>query len=204
MSAARIGLLGPCLDDTVVLREGLELLLETLSVDQVLYLGVDDAAARVVKQWGEEIMMGPADEATFLDRACALAQSGTADEIEELLAADRKVGRLSNVRTLPPAPARAIEMMADRIVVVVHDKAVLDEEDIANANLIVYGKSDEVLLKKFGHRYFFTPGPLTGRKLALLELDDDGAVSISVVHATGEVDFREVLQGPKTKMQVTS
>jgi len=44
------------------------------------------------------------------------------------------------VRRLPPPPARAIEMIDDRVVLLVHDKAVLDEEDIANAHLIVYGK----------------------------------------------------------------
>ena len=69
------------------------------------------------------------------------------------LQSDAKLARLEFLRTLPPAPARAIEMIGDRIILAVHDKKVLDEEDIANAHVIVYGRSDEMLLKQFGPRY---------------------------------------------------
>jgi hypothetical protein len=201
----RLGLLGPSDDDTLILREAAEFLLGDAEVDQIIYLGIDGAMERVVAQWGKEIMEGGADEAAFLARAADLAQRGGPDEIEALLSADAHVQKLANIRTLPPAPARAVEMMADRIVLVVHDKAVLDEDDIANSTVIVYGKSDDMLLKKIGPRYFFTPGPLSKRRVAVLETEDDETgIVIAVFDPSGAPLWRELLPARTTRVQVST
>ena len=40
------------------------------------------------------------------------------------------------------------------VAVLIHDKALLDEEDILAANLLVYGKSETPMVKKIGSRWF--------------------------------------------------
>lgn len=197
----RIGLLGPAYGDTEVLREATEFLVGDLAVDQALYLGIDKSLDDVVASWAAELG-GEQIEDAFLDRAAKLAVSGTAAELEGLIDADLEVRRLGSVRKVPPPPARAIEMIDDRILVIVHDKAVLDEEDIANAHVIVFGKSDEMLLKRFGPRYFFTPGPLAARKVGVIELEGDGRIAIAAYDPSGAPLWREVLQGRGTKMTV--
>ncbi len=200
----RIGLLGPAGDDEGALREAAEFLLGDAAVDQAIYLGLDDTVERVVVSWAKEITHGLADEDAFLERAASLACKGTPEEIETLLAADAQLERLSLLRTLPPPPARAIEMIDDRIVLVVHDKAILDEEDIANASLIVYGKSDEALLKRFGPRCFFTPGPLSAGCVGMVELERDGLIVVGLFDPSGVPLWREPLQGRTAKVSVTS
>lgn len=197
----RIGVIGPAGDDHGALREAAEFLLGDAEVDQTLYLGIDDAVSRVVEAWSAEVMGG--EKGSFLDRAARLAQSGTPAEIEELLEARARLRRLDTLRQLPPPPARAIEMIEDRIVTVVHDKSLLDEEDIANAHVIVYGKSDAPLLKRFGPRCFFTPGPLRNRTLGILEVEPDGRMAVGLFDPSGKAIWRETLQGRSAKMMVS-
>jgi hypothetical protein len=94
-------------------------------------------------------------------------------------------------------------MIEDRIVLVVHDKATLDAEDIANATVIVYGKSDEVLLKRFGPRYFFSPGPLRDRKVGILELESDGRIAVGLFEPSGAPLWRQTLQTRGAKLTVS-
>ena len=130
------------------------------------------------------------------------APRGAASALERLLAADAAVQRLDTVRKLPPSPARAVEMLDDRIVLMVHDKAVLDQDDIANAHIVVYGKWPVADLKRFGHRYFFTPGPLGDRKVGIVELEDDGSVAVSLYDPSGAPLFRETLERRTGKVVV--
>ena len=60
-------------------------------------------------------------------------------------------------------PARAVEMFHDRVVLMVFDKSVLDEDDVANATVIVWGHAPEAQLKPIGPRAFLTPGWITAR-----------------------------------------
>ena len=199
----KIGLIGPSEGDIAALREATEFLLSEAEADQIIYLGADDAMKRVTADWSADIMDGSSDPRAFLDRAAVLAQEGSPEDILHLLDADAKLKQLANIRTLPPSPSRAIEMLADRILLVVHDKGVLDEEDIANAHVIVYGKSDEILLKKFGSRHFFTPGPLAARKIAVIEITEDESIALSVFDPSGESLWREPLQSRTTKLHVS-
>lgn len=207
----RIGLIGPAeakrsaaspqgKDD---LRRALEFLLVDADVQQAIYFGVDDSIDAVVGNWAGEIMGGAADEEAFLSRAAALAIDGTPEAIEGLLNADMFTRRLGLVRKLPQAPARAIEMLDKWIVLGVHDKAVLDEEDIANADVIVYGKADAPHLKRFGPRAFFTPGPLTAGNVGMLELMPDGQLEVSVYDLTGTPVWSETLQSRAAKVVVS-
>ena len=194
--SSRIGFVGPT-GDLDALRSALEFLLLS-DVVNAIYLGDASEVEEVVAAWAEDL-----GAETFLSRAAELAVSGSANEIQDLLTADQAVQQLSRVRGLPPPPSRAIEMMEDRIILVVHNKDALDEEDIANANVIVSGAEPEAYLRRFGARYFFSPGPLSAGHVGFLERDDEGVVVASVFTPRGEEVWREALVGRANRVSVS-
>jgi hypothetical protein len=196
----KIGLLGPT-DDEETLREATAFLLGDADADQVVFLGDGAFLESVLSRWAVEV--GLEGGSTFLDRALAAALSEDARVIDRFLADDAGARRLLDVRRLPDPPARAVELLDDRIVLFVHDKAVLDEEDIANANLIVYGRAPEAQLRKFGKRAFFTPGPLAAGRVGLVESGAEG-FTLSVYDVSGMPILRESLATATTKVMVTS
>ncbi len=178
----------------VLLREAAEFLLGDCEVDEAVYLGGDDCVKQVVDAWSAEIMGGPATEEAFLREAARVAAEGDADAITALLSRDLAVKRLRALRCLPPPPVRAVEVFDDKVMLFVHDKALLDEEDIANAFLVVYGRGKQLALNRFGPRTFFTPGPLRASRVALIERETDGSLAIAQYNPhTGEPTGREVL-----------
>jgi hypothetical protein len=60
----------------------------------------------------------------------------------------------------------------------VYDKATLDEEDIVAASVLVFGKSDEEMMRKVGRRWFLSPGPLGSAGVMLLD-DNDGNIFVT-------------------------
>ena len=54
----------------------------------------------------------------------------------------------------------------------IHDKALLDEEDIYSAAFLCYGKSDGPLVKRIGQRWFLAPGPVGCAGGGAIVLDD--------------------------------
>ncbi len=196
----RIGVIGQAGKATGELRKALELLLADPEVKQVIYLGRDGAVEEVVAAWSKESL----DESEFLARGAELACQGSAEQIEALLGEASSVQRLAAVRMLPEPPARAVEMLDKWIVLAVHDKAVLDEDDVANAHVIVYGKSNEADFKRFGPRSFLTPGPLSRGKVARLTLLDDGNLEVSILDLSGAVTVREEVSLAAAKLVVTS
>ena len=190
----RIGLVGPAEDNPELLREAAEFLLGDCEVDEAIYLGTDDNVKRVVDAWATEIMGGPATEEAFLREALRVSTEGDANAIAALLDRDIEVRRLNALRCLPPPPARAVEVFDDKVVLFVHDKALLDEEDIANAFLVVYGRGKQLALNRFGPRTFFTPGPLKAGRVAVIEREADGGLAIAQFNpVTGEPTGRERL-----------
>lgn len=196
----RIGLIGPAGQARQKLERAIELLIGDPAMRQVIYLGNDAAAEQVV---AERARAGLAQDA-FLDRGAELACSGSADAIAQLLFEHHATGRLGLVRKLPDPPARAIEMMDKWIVLAVHDKAVLDEDDIGNAHIIVYGRAEEAGLNRFGPRCFFTPGPLGQERVGCLELMPHGHVEIRLLGLDGSIHFSEPLYAGGAKLVVTS
>jgi hypothetical protein len=203
----RIGLLGPAErapdgGSSQAFREAVLFLLGDAEADQVVYLGSGELAERELDAWARE-MGGEDPEASFLRTAAEIAPTGTPEAIEALLARDALVARLAAVRRLPPPPARALEMIDDRVVLFVHDKAILDEEDIANAHLIVYGKSNESEFRRFGRRAFFTPGPLAKGRVGVLEAGDEG-VTLALFDVSGVPLWREAIFQGGTKVTVAT
>ena len=200
----KIGVLGPA-EDARSFREAASFLLLEAGADQIVFLGEGKFLYGVIDAWAVEL--GRDGENAFLLQAAEVALEGSVEEIHALLRRDDVAAKLGAIRKLPPPPARAIELVDDRIVLFVHDKAVLDEEDIANASAIVYGKSDESLVKRFGKRAFASPGPLSRNHVLFIEPGAEG-LTLSIFDlgrpkpARGTAIVRETLGGTATKLTV--
>lgn len=198
----KVGVVGPLPDDgsgAAILRDAASFLLLDAAVDQVVFLGDGKALDPVIDAWMAEL--GRDGEDAFLEQAAQLAIEGSVEAIHTLLSRDDVAARLGAIRKLPPPPTRAIELIDDRIVLFVHDKAVLDEEDIANASVIVYGRSDESVVKRFGKRAFASPGPLAAGHVLLLEPGEDG-LTLALYDVSGKPLVRETLGATFGKLTV--
>ena len=200
----RLGLVGPSEEDPSLLRKAARFLLDDREVEQAVYLGAESTLRSVVGAWASEIMAGGASEERFLAQAVELALGAESRAIDRLLACDREVRKLNALRCLPPPPARAVELFEDKVILFVHDKAMLDQEDIANAFLIVYGRGKRSAVHRFGPRTFFTPCPLKAGRVAVIERERDNNLAIAQFDPeTGEAHGREVLPVRRSRLVVT-
>jgi hypothetical protein len=187
VAAVRLGLLGPAEGDLAALARTAELLLNGAMVTRAIYLGADDALEDTVALWAESLVGPDASDRGLWDRAFAVAAEGSPEQIEAFLRRERARQRLKSLESLPPRELRSIEMFGDRVAVLVHDKALLDEEDIFAATFLVYGKSDGPLVKKIGPRWFLTPGPIGRGDGGAVVLDDaDDEVVATFYDAAGQ------------------
>ncbi len=181
----RLGFVGPCLGDIRRLRELAARLLFDLKVDRAIYLGSDDALDRAVPGWAEALG-APADDEVFLSEAALLALDAPAEALDDLLARDARRQRLADLACLPDARDRCVEMLEDRVVLMVFDKSLLDEDDIANATVVAYGHAVKPDLRTIGARAFLAPGYTASGLVGLLEDQADG-LSLSLRGPRGEV-----------------
>jgi hypothetical protein len=189
----RMGFIGPASEDVSTFERKVEHLLGELGCARVHYVGDGDVLDAAARARADELGLG--DPAGYEGTAFELSRVGDADAIERFLGARAALARLDACRALPPPPARTVEMLEDRILVMVFDKAVLDEEDIANADVVVYGRSSAPLLRKIGPRLFFSPGPAAlGHGVATV--DESGTVTLTSYGADDGVLAREIL-GPR-------
>jgi len=166
----RLGLLGPSGGDVGALGRAAEFLLNGVRVHRAIYLGNDGALDRAVAAWARKLVGDDPSDDHAWRRAAEVSISGTHDD-----------------------------MISDRVAVLIHDKALLDEEDILAANLLCFGKSDAPLVKKIGTRWFVTPGPIgcAGGGLAVLDDEQDDVV-VTIYDAAGKVSHREALVSART------
>jgi hypothetical protein len=201
----RIGLIGPSEEDPALLREASEFLLGDAGVEHAVYLGAEATLRKLVEAWGEQVTRGMASEERFLEHAASLALSDREGHaLASLLERDRERQRLDSLSCLPTSPGRTIELFDDKVVLLVHDKAALDQEDIANAFVIVYGKSKQAAVHRFGPRTFCTPGPLKGGRVMVLEREPEGLAISQFDPRTGEPRGRDVVQAKRARLVVTS
>ena len=91
--------------------------------------------------WAESLVgPNPSDEGVW-ERALVAASSKSPERIDAFVRAERARRRLKSLERLPPEEMRTVEMFGDRMAVLVHDKALLDEEDIFAATFLIYGRS---------------------------------------------------------------
>jgi len=200
----RLGLIGPANGDLAGLARTAEFLLNGARVSRAIYLGDDDALEETVGLWAESLVgSDPSDDGAFR-RAAVLAVGGDPKAIDAFIAAERERLRLRKLESLPRGGARTIEMIGDRVAVVIHDKANLDEEDIFSASFLIYGKSDSPLIRKIGPRWFLSPGPVDAAGGGAIVLDDSvDPIAATLYDSDGLAIRTEVLvTGRGTKMSV--
>jgi hypothetical protein len=195
----RFAVLGPANGDLVALEKGASLLLFEHQAEQVVYLGADDALDRLVADWARRLVgADPSDEGIW-ERAATRCVSASAEEIDRFVAAERRRERLKALKCLPVATSRTIELLEGRVAVLLYDKALLDEEDILPASLLIFGKSREPLVRQVGSRTFVAPGELGPRSgVALFSDDETGEISVSMYEAGGELIETHPLVAPRT------
>jgi hypothetical protein len=96
-----------------------------------------------------------------------------------------------------------MEMLDDRIVLIVRNKSTIGEEDVINSNLVVYGDGSELMFKRFGPRCFFSPGPLDDGHVGVIDdQSETGGVVLEAIDVNGVLRWREPIQGRGAKVMV--
>jgi hypothetical protein len=200
----RLGLIGPADENLAALARTAEFLLNGAKVTRAIYLGADEAIEDTVSLWAESLVGPDASDEGVWSRAFGVVTSGTTEQLDAFLFAERARLRLKSLERLPPEELRTVEMFGDRVAVLIHDKALLDEEDIFSARLLIYGKSDGALVKAIGPRWFMTPGPVGGPGCGAIVLDDANDELVATVYdADGRASRTETLVSTHaTKMSV--
>lgn len=184
-----------------MLGRAAEFLLNGALVHRAVYLGVDGALDRAVAAWAEKLVGGddPSDDAAWR-RAANIALAGTPAQIDRFVGIERARLRLKSLETFPDREGRSVEMIGERVALLVHDKATLTEDDIAAASLLVFGSNPEPLVRAIGTRWFVSPGDLgTAGGLAVLD-DQNGEIEATLYDPTGRLLRTEVLgsrRGPR-------
>jgi hypothetical protein len=190
----RFGLLGPANGDLAGLARCAEFLLNTARVTRAIYLGDDNALEETVALWAESLVgPNPSDEGIW-ERALPVVATGTPDQLDTFVRGERARLRLKSLERLPPEQLRTVEMFGDRVAVLIHDKAFLDEEDIFSATFLIYGRSAGPLVKRIGTRWFLTPGPIGSTRGGCAVLDDpDDEVVATVYDSDGRAFVSETM-----------
>lgn len=194
----RLGFIGPAKTNAAALEQAAKLLICDLEVDTVVYLGEDAALREFIEKHESDAAEFPIEQ-----QVAEVAATGTPDEIEEVLRKLRGARYLEKLRVAPPAPRRAMEMLDDRIALIVRSKSTIGEEDVINANIVVYGDATELMFKRFGPRCFFSPGPLDTGHLGLVDdQSESGGVVLKAIDLNGELFWSEPIQGRGAKVMV--
>src|SRR3954471_17544771 len=119
-SSMRLGLLGPAGSDVGALGRAAEFLLNSARVHRAIYLGNDGALDRAVAAWARKLVGDdPSDDAAWR-RAADIAALGTAQQIDKFVQTERARLRLKTLEALPEQISRTIEMVGDRVAVLIH------------------------------------------------------------------------------------
>jgi hypothetical protein len=194
----RLGFIGPAKSDAAALERAAKLLICELEADTVVYLGEDDALRAFIAEHESD------EDGDAVERQVAeVAATGSPDDIADVLRRLRGLRYLRRLRVAPAAPTRAMEMLDDRIVLIVQKKSTIGEEDVINSNVVVYGDASELMFKRFGPRCFFSPGPLEDGHVGLIDdQSETGGVVLKAINLDGEVGWTEPIQGQGAKVMV--
>lgn len=158
----RIGLAS----DTFGNVEPLERALDTFAragVDRVFFLGgrlADLAAALSRRRGGSRGAAVPRSDAEFLAAVEGALTRHVAAEGDPLDGRIVRVASRACAEYARPETRKQVDLVEGRICCLVHDKADLSRDDIANATLLFHGNSAHAALVQIGTRFFVTPGHL--------------------------------------------
>ncbi|HUL60040.1 MAG TPA: metallophosphoesterase family protein [Anaeromyxobacteraceae bacterium] len=106
-------------------------------------------------------------------------------------------------------PRKQMDLVAGHICCLVHDKAELTREDIANATVLFHGNSGHAALVQIGPRYFVTPGHLRDpapdgkpATFAMLEVSERELELVVFSADAAEVGRQQASFGARGKMSV--
>jgi hypothetical protein len=198
----RLGLLGPATEREDSLERAMRFLQHEVGVQRAVYLGIDYALDRVVARWAEQLVGPEPHEDAIFARAASCARAEPA-EIDRFVAAEQERRGLKLFESLASNESRAIELMAGRVIVMIHDKASLDEEDIVSAAVLVFGKSREPLVKQVGSRWFLSPGTLEHFGLMTLEEMNDGIHLVQYDSLCHEVRRERLIAARAPRLRVS-
>jgi hypothetical protein len=170
---------------------------QELSADRVVYLGQDRVLDEVVGDWAVELVGSRADDASIMARATARCLNGDPDEIDEFLSLERERTKLRMFESLAGERTKSVEMMGGKVAVMLHDKAHLEEEDILPATLLIFGRSNEPLVKLIGRRWFLSPGSFPEHGVMVVD-DADEKLRATIYGPDFEPTHSQVLSAPKT------
>jgi hypothetical protein len=173
--------------------------------DHVIYLGNDDALDRLVLDWVRRLVGPNASEEYLWERAADRCSPATPATIDRFLATERTRERLKALRCLPGPTSRTVEIIEGRLAVLLYDKALLDEEDMLPASLLIFGKSKEPVARQVGSRTFVSPGELgTGKGgVALLADEPPGELRLSFFQPEGKLlESHRISATPMGKFRV--
>jgi predicted phosphodiesterase len=159
----RIGLVSDTFGNLEALERALELF-QRAQADRIFFLGgrvadVDAVLAR--RAGGSREAPVPTTDAEFLAAVRGALERHDAARKDPL---DGRIVRVAS-RACPEyesgkVPRRQVDLVEGRISVLVHDKADLTREDIANSALIFHGNTVAPAVVQIGPRCFVTPGHL--------------------------------------------
>lgn len=188
----RLGLIGPANDRLDALERAVSFLCNEVGVQRAVYLGLDGALDRVVRDLAQRVVGDDPAESAVIERAAERCGEAEPAVIDAFLEAERQRLALMVFGALPAQETRLVELLDGKVAVMIHDKAMLDEDDIASATYLVFGKSDEPLVKQIGSRFFLSPGPLSSHGIMLLE-DGSHGVELTLFDAERRLARRDRL-----------
>lgn len=202
----RLALLGPAEGQVDALGAAARFVLDTRRVDRAVYLGVDGALDAVVSSWAVDLVGEDPSEERVFSRAVRHSLRAGPEEIDRYIEAERARARLRSFESLPEVDTRVIEMLGGALVVMIYDKALLDEEDMLPARILVFGKSRASVVKQVGQRWFLSPGsfaPAGDGGLMTLEDLDEGVFLTCYDKALGEIRTERIAVPRGAKLKVS-
>lgn len=197
----RLAFMGPSESDES-LRRAAELLLGSLGAERVVYLGGDDRFERAVGAWFKEL--APRGEQGVWDDARSLLEaSATPERTQAWLKQEDARLRLRKLEVLPRQTRLSIEMLGSRMALLADDRERLSPEDLAEAQIVIYGKSPSPRARAVSNQWFVSPGELTDESgLAIVEETGD-SLRVTFYDPAGKVIGGETLKAfNKTKFTV--
>lgn len=188
----RLGLLGPAGSDVGGLGRAAEFLLNGARVHRAVYLGADGALDRAVAAWARKLAFDDVSDEGAWSRAAQLAASGTPDELERFVQDERARQRLKALVALPDPPAKTLERVGDRAVLLVHDERLLNDEDLRRVELVGVGVTESLGVRAAGPCVIVAPGPIGRGGIAVVD-DEGGRLRVTLHDPSGAVTFREEL-----------
>ena len=206
----RIGLASDSQGDVDALERALAHLARA-QVERLFFLGkrlsdLDEVMAR--RRGPARRASAAGGDAEFLAAVeTALARQAAApDPLEERIV--KVASRACAEHASGVVPAKQVDLVEGRICCLVHDKAELDRDDIANASILFHGNAPAAGVVVIGPRVFVTPGPLragAGAGPASFAIADVGPAELTLtVFGTdcAELGVHRAPLGAATRMSV--